>query len=248
MVQDGRGSALVWAARRSGVVWGGLFALGIGFGVLVVGHGLPWWLAPVISASMFAGSVEFILVGMLAAGAPVAAVATTTFLVNSRHLFYGLTFPLEVVRGRLGRAYSVFALCDEAYAITASTAAKERTSARVLWTQLGLHLSWTFGALVGALVGSTALSDLRGLDVILTALFVVLTVDAYRDRPDPLTLALAVLAGVAAHLVVPGSMVLAAMSGFAACLVVRHVLGRHRDRAAAAPATRTVSVREESRA
>ena len=56
----------------------------IGFGVVVTSHGLPWWLAPVISAAMFAGSVEFILAGMLAATAPVTAIALTTFLINSR--------------------------------------------------------------------------------------------------------------------------------------------------------------------
>ncbi len=65
----------------------GLFALGAGFGVLVTSHRLPWWLAPVISVTMFAGSVEFILIGMLATAAPLASIAVTTFLINSRHLF-----------------------------------------------------------------------------------------------------------------------------------------------------------------
>lgn len=60
---------LVEAARETGVIWTGLFVLGIGFGVLVTSQGLPWWLAPVISGVLFAGSVEFILVGMLTAGA-----------------------------------------------------------------------------------------------------------------------------------------------------------------------------------
>ena len=114
---DGHHSDFTQALRDAGVVWAGLAALGIGFGVLVTSHGLPWWLAPVISATVFAGSVEFILVGMLAASAPVAAVAVTTFLINSRHLFYGLSFPLHRVRGRYRKAYSVFALCDEAFAL-----------------------------------------------------------------------------------------------------------------------------------
>lgn len=107
--------------RDVGVVWASLFALGIGFGVLVTSHDLPWWLAPVISATMFAGSVEFLLIGMLAAAVPIAAIATTTFLVNSRHLFYGLSFPLDRVKGRIAKAYSIFALCDEAYAIITSS-------------------------------------------------------------------------------------------------------------------------------
>jgi 4-azaleucine resistance transporter AzlC len=115
-----RGADLPAAVRESGVIWMGMFALGIGFGVLVTDHGLPWWLAPIISGTMFAGSVEFILIGMLAAGAPITAIAMTTLLINSRHLFYGLSFPLHRVRGRLGKAYSIFALCDEAYALMSS--------------------------------------------------------------------------------------------------------------------------------
>jgi len=129
------------AARDASVIWLGLFALGIGFGVVVTSHGLPWWLAPIISGLMFAGSVEFILVGMLAVRPPVAAIALTTFLINSRHLFYGLSFPLHRVRGRLAKAYSVFALCDEAYALTTSKDPDTLTSGRILWTQGGLHAS-----------------------------------------------------------------------------------------------------------
>lgn len=214
------------AAREAGLVWAGLFALGIGFGVLVTAHDLPWWLAPVMSAAMFAGSVEFLLVGMLAASAPVAAIAVTTALVNSRHLFYGLSFPLHRVRGRLRKAYSVFALCDEAYALTAGKDPRTLASGRVLWTQFGLHASWAGGALVGGL-GGAVLPDLAGLQFILTALFLVLTMDAYRAHPDPTTLALAAGAAVLALVLAPGSMVLVAMTSFAAALVVRHHTARH---------------------
>jgi 4-azaleucine resistance transporter AzlC len=151
-------SDLVEAAREAGVIWAGLFALGIGFGVLVAGYGFPWWLAAVISAVMFAGSVEFILVGMLAVAAPIATIAMTTFLVNSRHLFHGLSFPLHRVDGWHRKAYSVFALCDEAYALTTRKDPETLTGGRILWTQVGLHASWSGGALAGGLVGSTLCS------------------------------------------------------------------------------------------
>lgn len=99
-----RGDELLKAAGHAGVVWAGLFALGIGLGVVVTAHGLPWWLAPLISGVLFAGSVEFILIGMLSAGASVPAIALTTFLVNSRHLFYGLSFPsTESAAGSVSR-------------------------------------------------------------------------------------------------------------------------------------------------
>lgn len=210
------------AAAECGVIWAGMFTLGIGFGVLVVGSGLPWWLAPVISATMFAGSVEFILVGMLAASAPIAAIAATTFLVNSRHLFYGLAFPLHRARGPLAKGYSVFALCDEAFAILATKNPATLTTARMLWTQGGMHASWATGSLLGALVGARLLAGLDGLDFILTALFLVLTMDAYRANPDRAALALSAAAAVAAYLIAPGSMLLTAMAAYAFTLVVRH--------------------------
>jgi 4-azaleucine resistance transporter AzlC len=218
------------AAQDAGVIWLGLFALGIGFGVVLTSHGFPWWLAPLSSGLMFAGSVEFILVGMLAVGAPIAAIALTTFLINSRHLFYGLSFPLHRVNGRLAKAYSVFALCDEAYALTTSKDPDTLTSRRVLWTQIGLHSSWAAGALVGGVVGSTLLGGLDGLDFILTALFIVLTIDAYRASPDNLTLGLAGGAGIVAFALAPGSMLLIAMMIFTAVLIARHFLNRRTHR------------------
>lgn len=221
-----RGSDLAFAAREVGAVWGGLFALGVGFGVLVAGHGLPWWLAPVISAVVFAGSVEFLLVGMLAVATPVATIALTALLVNSRHLFYGLSFPLRRVDGRAAKAYSVFALCDEAFALLSTRDDRELTSGRILWTQAGMHVGWVVGATAGGLAGATVLSGVEGLDFILIALFLVLTLDAFRARPDRLALGLAVGAAVAALVLAPGLMLLVAMTGYAAALVVRHHLTR----------------------
>jgi len=212
--------------RDVGVAWASLFALGIGFGVLVTSHDLPWWLAPVISATMFAGSVEFLLIGMLAATVPIAAIATTTFLVNSRHLFYGLSFPLDRVKGRIAKAYSIFALCDEAYAIITSSDPATLTTRRISWTQLGLHLSWAGGALIGGLVGATMLSGVKGLDFVLTALFVVLTFDGYRAHRDRTTVILGAAAAVIALLIAPESMLLIAMILFTVALGVRHRTNR----------------------
>lgn len=211
-------SPLRVAARSAGVVWIGLFVLGLGFGVIVTAHGLPWWLAPIISGVLFAGSLEFVLVGLLAASAPLAAIAMTTFLVNSRHLFYGLSFPLHRVEGRMAKLYSIFALCDEAFAIASS----KMRSPQILWTQLGLHSSWMFGSLLGAGVGSSLLAGVEGLDFVLTALFLVLAVDAYRADPNRVTLLLAGGSGLFGLIVAPGSMLVVSMLVFTAALIVRH--------------------------
>jgi 4-azaleucine resistance transporter AzlC len=221
-VQQQVRTSFVDAARTAGVVWIGLFTLGLGFGVVVTSHGFPWWIAPIISGVLFAGSVEFVLIGMLAAAAPLAAVAVTTFLVNSRHLFYGLSFPLHRVEGRFAKVYSIFALCDEAFAMVGS----RMRSGQILWTQLGLHMSWMSGSFLGGLVGHAVLGDVQGLDFVLTALFVVLALDAYRADPNRVTLVLAVVSGVIGLLFSPGSMLVVSMCVFTVALVVRHVRGQ----------------------
>ncbi len=92
--------------------------------------------------------------------------------------------------------------------------------------QIGLHASWTAGALVGGVAGAILLGGIKGLGFVLTALFVVLTMDAFRAQPDPRTLTLAVGAAAIALIIAPGSMLLVAMTLFSAILIVRHRLQR----------------------
>ncbi|MEO3860648.1 AzlC family ABC transporter permease [Acrocarpospora sp. B8E8] len=64
----------------------GIFPLGITLGLVVIQADLPWWLAPALSLSAFAGSLELLLVGMMATVTPLAAVALTVLVVNFRHV------------------------------------------------------------------------------------------------------------------------------------------------------------------
>ena len=92
------------AARQAGAVWAGFFAMALGLGIVVVQAGLPWWVAPMLSGLVYAGSMEFIMIGLLTGGASWGTIAITTFFTNSRHIFYGLTYPLHAVRGWWARA------------------------------------------------------------------------------------------------------------------------------------------------
>lgn len=217
------------AARDAAAVWLGMFVLGLGLGVLVTSHALPWWLAPIISGTVYAGSVEFLLIGMLAAAAPLSVIALTTLLVNARHLFYGLAFPLHRV-SRWGKPYSVFALTDEAYALLAHHDPKELSSARILWTQAGLYLCWVGGATCGAVIGAAFLANVEGLDFILTALFIVLAMDAYRRQPDNLTVVISFGTASIALFVAPDAMLIVAMTGFCLVALLRYGVARARRR------------------
>ncbi|WP_244305434.1 AzlC family ABC transporter permease [Kitasatospora cheerisanensis] len=125
----------------------GLYPLGVAFGVLLVQSGFDWWWAPVFSLLIYAGSLEFLAIGLFLALTPLASVAVTTFLVNFRHVFYGLSFPLHRVRGRAAKAYSVYALTDEAYALAA--ARPGLTGRRIVAVQAFCQAYWVLGGVTG---------------------------------------------------------------------------------------------------
>jgi 4-azaleucine resistance transporter AzlC len=201
--------------------------LGMALGLLVVHAGLPWWWAPVFAAVIYAGSLEFLMVGLAATAAPVATVALTSFIVNSRHMFYALSFPLHRVRTLPGKVYSTYTLSDEAYAVGVSPEAAGWGTRPILLMQFLLHLLWVGGATLGGLVGEAVpIERVEGLDFALTALFIVLAIDAYRQRPDRLAAATAVVCAVGAAIVVPGQLLVAAFAAFTAVLIVRWARAR----------------------
>lgn len=197
--------------------------LGMALGFLVVHAGLDWWWAPVFAAVIYAGSLEFLMVGLAAAGSPVATVALTTLIVNSRHVFYALSFPLHRVAGLPGKLYSTYVISDEAYAVGVSPAARDWTSRQILTMQAGLHLTWTVSAGLGGLLGAALpIERLHGLEFALTALFIVLAIDAYRQHPDRLTALLAVSCAIVAWLVAPGQLLVWAFATFTVLLLARY--------------------------
>jgi len=205
-----------------------LFSLGRPFGLVVVHAGLEWWWATVFTAVVYAGSLEFLLVGLATAAAPLLVVASTTLIVNLRHVFYALSFPLDRVNGVLAKVYSTYALTDEAYAVT-SVEPRDWTSRRILLVQLIFQVAWVSGATIGALAGSALpIEKVQGLDFALTALFVVLAIDAYRVRPEPLLALGAAACAVVAWLLVPEQMLVWAFVGYTALLIGRLGLERRR--------------------
>ena len=101
----------------------GLVPLGLAFGLLITQSGFSWWWAPILSLVIYAGSMEFLAIGMITAGVGIIPAAVTGFMVNFRHIFYGLTFPRHLIRNFWARAYSTYALTDESYAIVSARAA-----------------------------------------------------------------------------------------------------------------------------
>lgn len=176
----------------------GYIPLGTVFGFLFVQAGGEWWLALAASLFVFAGAAQYMMIPMLAAGMSVGTIALATLIVNSRHVFYGLSLLHRLPQRRLQRWYLIFGLTDETYSVITTLPAGTSDNKMVLVALLNQGW-WLLGTLLGAVLGVQAKLNLAGLDFALVALFCVLTVEQWRARKSAAPLWVALLAFAIAY-------------------------------------------------
>ena len=216
---------IVEGLRITAPVAAGYIPLGLAYGLLVVQLGMPWWMAPALSLAAYSGSAELLVITLAAQNTPLAVIAVTMLLVNFRLLFFAFSFPLHAIEGRVARLFSMYALVDEAYALTAARP-NGWTKPRLLAMQVLFHLTWFVSGLVGVFAGALIPTQIQGLDLALTALFITLTLDAARTWRELPSILLAGASFAVAMMVAPGQHLIVALLLFVACLSVRHLLHR----------------------
>lgn len=162
------------------VFFGYLF-LGLAFGLLLQNAGYNFLWALLISTFVYAGSMQFVLVGILASGMDLASVALLTLTINSRHIFYGLTF-LKTFR-EFGKAYPymIFSLTDETYSLLCSVDVPEQLNRKKVFFLIALldQSYWIAGSVLGAAGGALIKFNMAGIDFAMTALFTVIFVEQW---------------------------------------------------------------------
>ena len=164
------------AFRKTVPVLVGYLFLGFSFGVLLTSSGFPAWLAPVMSVTLYAGSMQFVAVELMLGAFNLVNTAVVTLLVNARHLFYGLSL-IEKYRGTgLYKIYLMFGLTDETYALVSSLEEpKGKESARLyFFITLFDHIYWILGGVIGARAGTLISFPAKGLEFTMTALFLII--------------------------------------------------------------------------
>lgn len=199
-----------------------MIPLGTALGAVIVHAGLAWWWAPIFGSVIYAGSLEFLLVSLVTAVAPLSQIAVSAFLVNFRHVFYSFSFPLYKVK-KSAKPYSTFALTDEAYAVIVSSNNANMQHRQILMIQVLLQSFWVASVTAGAGLGNLIPPEVEGLEFAMTALFVCLAMDAYRQfRSVPMPL-LALTCVAVALLLTPGAVLLTAMLLYVVTLSVFYV-------------------------
>ena len=161
----------------------GYLSIGIAFGLMLQRAGYNFIWAFFMSLTIYAGSGQYLGVGLLASAAGLGTVVAMTLLINFRHLVYGLSM-LEKFQGMGWRKlYMIFSLTDETYALLAGTTPPPDVSPKDFYFAIALlnQLYWVVGSVLGGVAGGLLAVDITGIDFAMTALFVVIAVDQWRS-------------------------------------------------------------------
>ena len=215
-------SALAVAFPHTVPVLAGFLVLGMAYGMLMLdkGYGPIWSL--LMSAVAFCGSMQFVAITLLTTVFHPLEAFLLSFLVNARHLFYGLSM-LQKYRG-FGwiKAFLIYTLCDETFSIVSCASPPEGIDPKRFYLSISLldYSYWVIGTLFGGLIGSLVAFNTQGLDFALTALFVVLFLEQMKKPENRIFgvvgVAVALIARVAFG---SANMVLPALAGILVILI-----------------------------
>lgn len=173
--------ALTTALPRTLPVCVSFFFLAMSYGVLMGTRGFSFLWPMCMSAFIFTGSMEFVTVNLLASAFDPLAALMLAIMLGTRHLFYGISMLGRFKNTGLKKPYLIFSLCDETFAIDNGTPIPKTIDRGWFSFFVGLlnQLSWVTGATLGGIIGERITFGTKGLDFIMTAMFVVIFIDQW---------------------------------------------------------------------
>ena len=167
------------------VMLGYLF-LGAAFGILLSSKGYHWGWAVLMSVFIYAGSMQFVAIGILTGPFLPLQAVLMTLMVNARHAFYGISLlPKFKDMGRK-KPYMIFSLSDETFSLLCSAKAPEGVDKNrfLFFISLLDQIYWVIGSAAGGIIGSLVSFNTNGIDFVMTALFTVIFVNQWEENKN----------------------------------------------------------------
>lgn len=162
-------------------IFAGFCFLGLTYGIYMNTSGFSFLYPMFMSLLIFGGSLEFVAVSMLLS--PFAPLQTfiMTVMIQARHLFYGISMLDKFKEIGCKKAYLIFGMCDETFSINYTADIPEDVDRGwfYFWVTLLNHLYWFGSATLGGILGSLLRFNTKGLDFVMTAMFVVIFLDQW---------------------------------------------------------------------
>ena len=196
----------------------GYFPLGVAFGILAKSMGVSAFIAIALSTLAYGGAAQFMMLSLFSAGTGLLEVFIVSYLVNLRHTFYGLAL-LKEYKDLKFRLFNIATLTDETFAIFKALKISDAAERSYVFTRLNLlsWLYWAAGTAVGCLAGELIRVDMSGLEFSLTALFIVIVMEMFKNDKNYKVLGAACFFGVAGVALMPAKAML--VGSMALCFI-----------------------------
>ena len=162
-------------------IFAGFLFLGMTYGVYMRTSGFSFWYPMIMSVVIFGGSLEFVATSMLLAPFAPVQVFLTAVMIQARHLFYGISM-LDKYKGTgWKKPYLIYAMCDETFSVNYTADIPEGVDRGWFYFFVTLlnQLYWVGGATLGGLLGNLITFDTKGLDFVMTAMFIVIFLEQW---------------------------------------------------------------------
>lgn len=164
----------------------GFLFLGISYGIFMSACGFSFVYPMLMSLLIFAGSVEFVTGSLLLGTFNPIGAFLLAFMLNARHIFYGLSLLSKYGNCGKKKWYLIFGMCDESFSINCTTNAPEGVDESwfMTWVTILNQCYWVTGATIGGLVGNYISFNTTGLEFVMTALFIVLFLEKWLSEKN----------------------------------------------------------------
>lgn len=178
----------------------GYVFLGIAFGILLSSKGYHFIWAILMAVFIYAGSMQFVAIGIMTSPFHLISALVLTLTVNARHLFYGLSMIRKFKNMGKLKPYMIFSLTDETYSLLCSVEAPEGVNENKFYFMISLlnQIYWIAGCSIGGILGSLFTFNTTGIDFAMTALFTVIFIEQWERAGNHKPALIGVISSLAA--------------------------------------------------
>lgn len=200
--KKGKAAAFRLAFLSALPVMAGYIFLGTSYGFMMSGRGFSFVYPMVMALVIFGGSLEFVAGDMLlSAFSPVTAFLMA-LMIQARHLFYGLSMLKKYEGAGKKKFYLIYAMTDESFSVNYATDVPDDIDRYdfMIFVNLLAQVSWVLGATLGGLLGAVVPFSTKGIEFVMTAMFVVIFLDQFLKEKQHISSYIGFFSSVAALL------------------------------------------------
>lgn len=162
-------------------IFAGFWFLGLTYGILMNVSGFSFVWPMLMAMVIFSGSVEFVAVKLLVSPFHPLQAFIMAFMIGARHLFYSISMLDRFKHTGWKKPFLIYFMCDETFSINYTAKIPDDVDKGwfMLWVSLLDFSYWVTGATLGGIFGNLISFSTKGLDFVMTSMFVVIFVEQW---------------------------------------------------------------------